>query len=122
MKLRIAILGASPCGQCVAACCKQNGHEFAALLEEDERAKFGPFAQMVSLRRSDGALVSEFVLPYRDGRCQFLSEDDRCTIYDDRPRACRTFECAPKFNAQGVGRHDSFLDQNPRVLQLLQLL
>ena len=93
MKLRIAIVGASPCDQCVAACCKQNGHEFAAILDEDERRRFGPFAQMVAIRRSDGTLVSEFVLPYRDGRCQFLGDDDRCTIYDDRPRACRVFEC-----------------------------
>ena len=25
-------------------------------------------------------------------------------IYDDRPRACRAFECAPKFNAHGIER------------------
>ena len=118
--IRIAILGASPCDRCVAACCKQNGHEFAAILDEDERARFGPFAQLVSLKRSDVALVSEFVLPYRDGRCQFLGADDRCTIYNDRPRACRAFECAPKFNACGIDRHDQFLVRNPRVLQLLQ--
>jgi Fe-S-cluster containining protein len=122
MSVRIAILGASPCDQCVAACCKQNGHEFAAILDDDERGRFGPFAQSVSLRRSDCTLVSEFVLPYRDGRCQFLGDDDRCTIYDDRPRACRAFECAPKFNARGVHRHDAFLQRNPRVLQLLQSL
>ena len=122
MKLRIAILGASPCDQCVAACCKQNGHEFAALLDEDERAKFGPFANVVAIRRSDGTLASEMALPYRGGRCQFLGDDDRCTIYEDRPRACRAFECAPKFNARGVNQHDAFLQRNPRVLQLLQSL
>ena len=120
MKLRIAILGSSPCGQCVAACCKQNGHEFAAILDDDERRRFAPFAQMVALRRSDGTLTSEFVLPYRDGRCQFLGDDDRCTIYDDRPRACRAFECAPKFNANGIDRHDPFLERNPWVLELLK--
>ena len=122
MKLRIAILGASPCDQCVAACCKQNGHEFAAILAEDERARFGPFAQIVTLQRSDGTLAGEMVLPYREGRCQFLGADDRCTIYDDRPRACRAFECAPKFNARGVNDHDSFLQWNPQVLQLLRSL
>jgi len=104
----------------VAACCKQNGHEFAAILAEEEVARFRPFAQSVALRGSDGALVSEFVLPYRAGRCQFLSEDDRCTIYEDRPRACRAFECAPKFNARGFNWHDPFLDRNPRVLDLLK--
>jgi Fe-S-cluster containining protein len=120
--VRIAILGASPCDRCVAACCKQNGHEFAAILDGDERRRFAPFAQMVALRKSDGALVSEFVLPYRQGRCQFLGDDDRCAIYDDRPRACRAFECVPKFNAVGIGRHDRFLERNPRVLQLLESL
>ena len=119
-KLRIAILGASPCDRCVAACCRQNGHEFAVILEEDERVRFGPFAQMVSMRRSDGTLASEFVLPYRDGRCQFLGDDDRCSVYDDRPRACRAFECTTKFNAHGIDRHDPFLMRNPRVLELLQ--
>ncbi|CAN5547628.1 hypothetical protein BH09PLA1_BH09PLA1_35210 [soil metagenome] len=122
MNVRIAIIGASPCDQCMAACCKQNGHGYAALLDEAERARFAPFAEAVALRRSDGSLASELVLPYRNGRCQFLGEDDRCTIYDDRPRACRAFECAPKFNAHGIDRHDRFLDRNPRVLELLKLM
>lgn len=120
MNIRIAIIGASPCGQCVAACCKQNGHDYAAILAQDEIARFRAFAQSVALRGSDGLLASEFVLPYRDGRCQFLGEDDRCTIYEDRPQACRAFECAPRFNAHGVDRHDLFLEGNPRVLELLK--
>ena len=110
--IRIAILGASPCDRCVAACCKQNGHEFAAILDEDEHARFGPFAQLVSLKRSDGALVSEFVLPYRDGRCQFLGADDRCTIYDDRPRVSRVrvraeVQCVRDRSARSVSRTQS---------------
>lgn len=120
MTIRIAILGASPCDRCVAACCKQNGHDYAAILAEDELARFRPFSQSVALRRSDGTLASEFVLPYREGRCQFLGDDDRCAVYEDRPRACRAFECAPKFNANGIGCHDLFLDRNPRVLKLLK--
>ena len=119
MSIRIAIIGASPCDRCVAACCKQNGHEFAAILAADELPRFRPFAQSVALLGSDGSLASEFVLPYREGRCQFLGDDDRCTIYEDRPRACRAFECAPKFNARGIDQHDLFLERNPRVLQLL---
>jgi len=118
--IRIAILGASPCDRCVAACCKQNGHEFAAILDEDERARFGPFAQLVSLKRSDGALVSEFVLPYRDGRCQFLGADDRCTIYDDRPRNCRRFECVRFFRSEPDRSHGAFLRRNPVALRAIE--
>jgi Fe-S-cluster containining protein len=122
-RIRIAIFGASPCGRCFAACCKQNGHEFAALLrDDDERRRFRAFAQSVVIRHGDGSLAHELVLPYRDGRCQFLGADDRCTIYEDRPMACRQFECAPQFNKRGIGKHDVFLDRNPRVRELLDSL
>ena len=46
-------------------------------------------------------LTFERVLPYVDGRCQFLGDDDRCTIYDDRPANCRRFECAPGYHHAG---------------------
>jgi Fe-S-cluster containining protein len=120
MSLRLAIFGASPCDRCVAACCKQNGHEFAAILVDGERGQFAAFAQSVNIRASNGALVTELVLPYVEGRCQFLGADDRCTIYDDRPAACRRFECSAHFNARGIGKHDVFLDRNPQVRELLE--
>ena len=49
----------------------------------------------------------------------FLGDDDRCTIYEDRPSACRAFECTRHFNQHGVGRHGIFLDANERVTRLL---
>ena len=55
--------------------------------------------------KSGERVVVERVLPYRDGRCQFLADDDRCTIYDDRPLSCRQFECTLSYNTTGVGRH-----------------
>jgi Fe-S-cluster containining protein len=121
--IRLAILGASPCHLCNAACCRQNGHEFAVLLQgDDERRRFAAFSAGVTLHRDDG-LVVERVLPYRDGQCPFLGDDDRCTIYVDRPAACRAFECAPRFNEGGViGAHGAFLRRNPRVLRTLALL
>jgi Fe-S-cluster containining protein len=120
-RIRIHILGASPCDRCFAACCKQNGHEFAAILQgDDERRRFAAFSVDVTFARGDGSIAAERVLPYVGGRCQFLADGDRCTIYDDRPRACRQFECAPQFNRDGLGRHGKFLSRNPRVLRILE--
>ena len=120
-RLRLAILGSSPCDLCTAACCKQNGHEFAALLQGDEVRRFAAFAADVPFLR-DGNVTYERVLPYINGRCQFLGPDDLCTIYDDRPLACRGFQCVDHFNADGIGRHGTFLRRNPRVLEMLESL
>ena len=123
-KLRLAILGSSPCHLCQANCCRQNGHDYAVLLEPDEWRRFAPFC--VEVRVDAGTHVTtERVLPYRDGRCQFLDPaDNRCTIYDDRPVNCRRFECAPGYHERGssVGSHSLFLRRNPDVLELLQTL
>lgn len=108
----------SPCHRCFAACCKQNGHEFAALLQGNEVRKFAAFAQRVTIRQDDSLRV-EHVLPYVAGKCQFLGEDDLCTIYEDRPATCRAFECAPHFDRDGLGQHGEFLVRNPRVLAIL---
>ena len=116
--LRLAILGDSPCGRCTAACCKQNGHDYAAILRGDEVRRFAAFAVDVPIR-DGGRVVIERVLPYVDGRCQFLGEDDRCTIYDDRPGACRAFQCIAHFNQSGVGEHGTFLQRNRAVLDML---
>jgi Fe-S-cluster containining protein len=121
MPFRLAILGPSPCHRCTAACCKQNGHAYAAILRGDEVRKFAPFSIDVPFR-SERSVVVERVLPYVQGRCQFLDEDDRCRIYGDRPAACREFECVPHFNREGIGRHGIFLQRNPRVREMLESL
>lgn len=108
---------------CVAACCKQNGHAFSVLLEQAERRKFAPFAVDARIAR-DGLTVVEKVLPYRDGRCVFLGDDDRCTIYEDRPVNCRQFECIRAYHHGGrdVSGHETFLHRNPAVVKLLDAL
>ena len=123
-RLRLAILGDSPCGQCTAACCKQNGHDFAVLLQGDrERARFAAYSLDFSFDAGGGRVTLERVLPYGDdGRCRFLGPDDRCLIYDDRPQACRSFQCVSFFNALGVDRHGAFLQRNPRVRAMLESL
>ena len=125
-RFRLAILGDSPCDLCTAACCKQNGHGYAVLLEgEAERRRFRPFSLDVSIEQG-GVVVSERVLPYRDGRCAFLGADDRCTIYDDRPINCRRFQCVTGYGGgagrAGRGRHSEFLQRNVDVLRMLDTL
>jgi Fe-S-cluster containining protein len=119
-RVRVAIVGASPCGGCGANCCKQNGHEFAVLLRGDEVRRFAAFSVDVRIEGQGGGVVSERVLPYAGGRCQFLGEDDRCTIYEDRPASCREFECVRYFNSGGMGRHGRFLELNSDVLGRLE--
>jgi Fe-S-cluster containining protein len=124
MPLRLAILGDSPCDLCTAACCRQNGHDYAVLLEgERERRKFAAFAVDVPVGRG-GFTSVERVLPYHAGRCRFLGEDERCTIYDDRPANCRRFQCVSGFHHGGgdVGGHGGFLQRNPAVLEMLASL
>jgi Fe-S-cluster containining protein len=120
-RVRIAILGDSPCELCTATCCKQNGHDYAALLRGEEIRKFAAFSVDARIRDGERVII-EKVLPYVGGRCQFLGDDDRCTIYEDRPAACRTFQCVEHFNAYGFGKHDVFLERNENVLLLLNQL
>lgn len=123
LRLRLAILGDSPCDLCTAACCRQNGHEYAVLLDgEAERRRFAPWSRDVRMD-AGGQGVVERVLPYRDGRCVFLGEDDRCTIYEDRPVNCRRFQCVDAFHPGGrVGEHGRFLRLNSHVLNILNAL
>ena len=120
--VRIAIVGASPCDRCVAACCRQNGHEFAVLLQgEIERRRFAAWSMDAPIRSND-RIITERVLPYVDGKCQFLGADHLCTIYESRPQSCREFECTKAYNSEGIGRHRRFLQLNPHVLKLLQTM
>jgi Fe-S-cluster containining protein len=118
-RVRIAILGGSPCGHCTSACCRQNGHDYAALLQGQEVRRFAPYAIDARINAGGAGVVVEKVLPYIDGRCVFLGEGGACLVYEDRPQACRAFECVRHFNRHGVGRHDVFLDRNPCVLEML---
>ena len=90
------------------------------LLEESEHRRFRPFAVDVAI--DHGRRVVEKVLPYANGRCQFLGDDDRCLIYDDRPMNCRRFQCVDFFHHRGsnVREHGRFLQLNEDVLALLE--
>jgi Fe-S-cluster containining protein len=116
-RVRIAIIGPSPCERCDAACCRQSAWPYAVLLQsDDERRRFGPWSESILLDDHDG-LRTAHVIAYRDGRCPFLGADDRCTIYDSRPLSCRQFECTRRF-----GNDETFFHANPRVRSLLESL
>ena len=42
------------------------------------------------------------VLRHQRGRCRYLGEDDRCTIYASRPLGCRIFPFDPDFSRRGT--------------------
>jgi len=114
--LRIAIVGPSPCERCDAACCKQSAWPYAVLLQSDEeRRRFKPWSTTTLLNDADGSTRTVQVIAYKNGRCPFLGDDDRCGIYDDRPLSCRQFECTRRF-----GQDQTFFAANPRVEKLLQ--
>lgn len=77
-----------PCNGCTACC---TGSQFVPIgPEEVETLAHIPAALLFPApRRPEGHVV----LGYDDkGRCPMLA-DDRCSIYEHRPRACRTYDC-----------------------------
>lgn len=108
-----------PCHKCDAACCwKQNlGQEYATHLAKDDY-QFPGVAIFDPTMRS-----KEKVLPYKpNGACVFLDEEThRCKVYEQRPQACRKFNCTANYNADCFGGSNTFLERNPRIKQLIQL-
>jgi len=123
-RYRLAILGDSPCHLCKGAnCCRQNGHDYAVLLEDHEYRRFAPYAVDFVIEHARVRIV-EKVLPYINGQCGFLGADQRCLIYDDRPENCRNFQCIAFYHNNGrtSGEHGLFLHLNPEILQMLDNL
>jgi Fe-S-cluster containining protein len=85
-----------PCAGCTACC---RSFQFIHI-DPDERetlARIPPELLSPAPRSSDGQLV----LGYDEhGRCPMLV-DDRCSIYEHRPRTCRAYDCRI-FAATGV--------------------
>ena len=77
-----------PCGDCTACC---TSHQFV-LVEPDEAetlARIPSELLFAAPRRPTGHLL----LGYDErGHCPML-HDGRCSIYEHRPRTCRTYDC-----------------------------
>lgn len=87
-----ALVGAAdadvPCGAC-SACCTSSQFVHVAPDEADALAHL-PSALLVP---APGLPPGHVVLGYDEhGRCPLLV-GGRCSIYDHRPRACRTYDC-----------------------------
>jgi uncharacterized protein len=77
-----------PCGSCTA-CCTSSQFIHIGPDETDTLARI-PAELLFPAPRLPGGHV---VLGYDErGHCPMLI-DDRCSIYEDRPRTCRTYDC-----------------------------
>lgn len=74
-----------PCGECVACCTSAQ----QIVVDDDERGALPAHAAV------DGVLATD-----ANGACVLLV-DGRCTVYERRPRRCRTYDCRI-FEATGV--------------------
>jgi Fe-S-cluster containining protein len=85
-----------PCSGCTA-CCRSFHFIHIDPDESETLARIPPELLSPAPRSSDGQLV----LGYDEhGRCPMLI-DDRCSIYEHRPRTCRAYDCRI-FAATGV--------------------
>lgn len=98
-----------PCEQCAAVCCKQRGNHTVSVHLRPHETDYR------SVETHDGLGVVR-AIPLVDGACFYL-KDNKCSIYDTRPVACREFNCSHGY----PGRISFFLEDNPDVLELIQL-
>lgn len=76
-----------PCGSCTACC---RSHQFV-LIEPDETDTIAhlPAELMFPAPRLPGHLLLGYD---QQGRCPMLT-DQGCSVYEHRPRTCRTYDC-----------------------------
>lgn len=106
-----------PCEFCRGICCRnENGqHKFAVIIGQDEIHLF-PDAITFKVDGNE-----EFVLPYLKNKCVHLGDDNKCKIYERRPKLCREFSCLAGHEVNNNGRRSFFLEDNPEVVDLIEL-
>jgi hypothetical protein len=78
-----------PCGDCCACC--STSHFVHVGPDETDTLAVVPGDLLFA---APGMPPGHMLLPYDGrGRCPLLDEGGRCTIYDRRPRTCRTYDC-----------------------------
>jgi Fe-S-cluster containining protein len=96
-----------PCDKCYAACCKHdhdNGD--AVMLDPVKDSHLLKFAVKIE---------GELCLPTKNGKCIFL-KNNRCSIYNERPQLCRSFNCIEKYKEYPGS---FFFQDNPNVISLI---
>lgn len=85
-----------PCGECTA-CCRSSYFVHIGLEETETLARIPKELQF----RAPGLPAGNVVLGYDDNGCCPMFIDGRCSIYEHRPQACRTYDCRV-FPATGI--------------------
>lgn len=115
-----------PCAACTGACCRNSEyghHKFAVILDSEEEDDYEHvWLDEDGVSAKDGSEGPLFpVIPYKDGRCIYLGDDNRCTIYERRPALCREFTCLSGYRRHGDKGHGFFLEDHPEVVELIEL-
>ena len=84
---------------CEAMCCR---HQWEVKVSEGEyksnRYRAGRFCDLTDREcdsNSDSCPHLRYILEKKaDRSCVYLNEENRCSIYQDRPQACRNFSCS----------------------------
>ena len=87
---------AVPCGGCTA-CCRSSMFIHIRADETDTLAHIPPEVLFPAPNQPNGTLLMGHD---QNGHCPMLI-DDRCSIYEHRPRTCRTYDCRV-YAASGV--------------------
>jgi Fe-S-cluster containining protein len=95
-----------PCNRCTSPCCRVGNHGWQQAVHVDEDERFVHWAQL-----PESGTVGVRVVPYNaEGRCIYLTKANTCSIYGQRPRRCREFDCS---------QNQDFLAQHPAVALLV---
>lgn len=79
------------CLFCDAQCCKEN---FVPLtLEEARSGKYEAVFNSIFDFNTKKLETGYFLKRKKDGSCIYLNEVNLCTIWKDRPKACRVYIC-----------------------------
>ena len=97
-----------PCGACTACC---RSHQFVHV-DPDETDALAHIPSAL-LFPAPGGRPGERVLGYDDDGCCPMLVNERCSIYEHRPRACRTYDCRV-FAATGVPADQPLIDERAR--------
>ena len=98
-----------PCGEC-SACCTTS--HFVHVGPEETRALARIPREL--LFPAPGLPAGHVLLGYDEqGRCPMLADDGRCSIYEQRPLTCRTYDCRV-FAAAGITADSDLITRQAR--------
>lgn len=90
-----------PCAACVDSCCKNSWSvevdniSVRRLCQGDER-RTAEFIRDKLVRKINPVHEFEQFVLKKDGACLFVTEVNRCRVYEQRPVICRLYLCNPK--------------------------